>query len=199
MLYSGTHDMPIYHYTKCLVNDELRYMVIGWNERDEVVLPKDTEEIWFDIFNSFCTKTSTNDTDTYYALINELDYLRRRYKMVEILVKELNENNRETYGYEISQWEFSILATPISEQKKHFEKQFRIANQDIELKQSEVDKWLEENDTGEPVKLYKKKIRLERITGLTIDIKTCVLDEWIEIISEADTINEEYSKAHANG
>jgi len=174
-------------------------MVIGWNERDEVVLPKDTEEIWFDIFNSFCTKTSTNDTDTYYALINELDYLRRRYKMVEILVKELNENNRETYGYEISQWEFSILATPISEQKKHFEKQFRIANQDIELKQSEVDKWLEENDTGEPVKLYKKKIRLERITGLTIDIKTCVLDEWIEIISEADTINEEYSKAHANG
>ena len=191
MIYLGTYDMPIYHFTKCLIKDDLRYMVIGWNEREEIEIPKEAEDTWEEIFNKYCDKTSNNDTDTYYALINEIDYLKRRFNILEVLVKELNENNRETFGWEIEQWGFIVNKDKlIKDQIKSFERQFRIAKQDIDLKEDELEKMMKETDNGEPMNLYKKKIKLERITGLKIDLKTTVIDEWIEILSEADEISE---------
>ena len=77
----------------------------------------------------------------------------------------------------------------ISNQIKSFEKQFRIAKQDIDLKEDDLKKMMKENDNGEPLNLYKKKIRLERIVGIKIELKTTVVDEWIEIMNEADEIN----------
>lgn len=189
MIYRGTYDMPIYHFTKCLIKDDLRYMEIGWNERDEITIHKDAAGTWEDIFDQYSIKTSNNDTEMYYTLIEELDYMSRRYVILEILVREINENNRKEFGKEIEAWGFIIKPIKIYRQVKDFERQFRIAKQDIDLKQDDLDKLMVENDSGEPMNLYKKKIRLERITGLKIDLKTTVIDEWIEILNEADDIN----------
>lgn len=200
MIYLGTHDMPIYHFTKCLVKDDLRYMVIGWNERDEIEIPENTEEIWFEIFNSYSDKTRTNESDTYYALINEIDYLKRRFYILETLIRDLNENNRELYGNEIKLWGFNYHSDKlIEEQRKSFERDFRIAKQEIELKEDELQKMLKETEDGEPLSLYKTKIKLERVIGVKIDLKTTVLDEWIELIREAEEINEQTKKVLSHG
>jgi len=195
MIYQGTHDMPIYHFWKCLVKDDMRYMVVGWNERDEIKIPEDADEKFFDVFNEYCMKTANNETDTYYALLNEIDYMKRRYNILAILVGELNEENKEAYGNEIQLWGFRFdLKKTVAEQIKNFEKQFRAARQDIELKEDELKKLTGETDEGEPLNLYKKKIRLERILGISIELKATVIDEWIEIESEAKEVNEEIKR-----
>lgn len=195
MFYLGTHDMPIYHFTKCLMKKDLRYMIIGWDERSKVKEPKELESLWFEIFNSYCEKTSNNETDIYFALINEIDYLKNRFYFLECLVKDLNEANKEMFGVEIIKWgfEFDFKKSVVS-QKKNFERQFRGANQTIELKEDEYNRLMKVNDEGEPTSLIKKKIRLERVTGLKIEIKICVVDEWLEIMNEAKEINDEIKK-----
>lgn len=199
MIFTGTHDMFIYNFEMCLIKDDLRYMVIGWNERDDVELPENIEEVWFEIFNNYCSKTRTADSDMHYSVINELSYLTLRHKILVELFASINEKNRKEFAVEIRGWGFRIDDNKLLfEQQSNFEKQFRAANQDIELKQSELDKLRETNEQGEPANLFKRKIRLERITDLKIDIRTCVLDEWIEINNEAESINEEYKKQAVN-
>lgn len=193
MLYLGTSDLPIYRFDKIQQTGNLAYLVMEWDERKEIEVPKATQTLWDTVLEVWHEKTANNEFKLYYALYNEVDYLEKRLMMLKVLVDGLNEANKEEYGREISAWGFKFnIKGKVKVQRENLDRQLRAATNRIHLKKNELDNF--SNKKG--MSLLKQKIKLERALSISIDLKTTPVDEWLELFNEAQELTEEKRRSH---
>lgn len=197
MIYLGIGDLPIYNFDKILKSNNLAYMVIGWNEREEIEIPKEAQSKWDEVYNEYCERTANNEALTFYSLTCEVGYLEMRYTAIFSLVQNLCEPYKEEIGRRLNKWKvpFNIKGS-IKKQLPQLETQLRIAFQNIKIKKNKLEAL--KGDEEEQSTVLQQKIKLERIVGLKIDLKTTSVEEWIEINNEAKSIIEQ-QKAVKNG
>lgn len=193
-LYLGIGDMPIYNFDKVLQTNNLSYLVVGWNERKEFkFMPIETLKRWNEIYNLYCEKTANNDTLNLYSLTSEIGYLEMRYTAIYALVANLCEEYKEEIGRRLNKWGIPFnIKGKIVEQLETLERYLRIAKQNIDLKTRKLNALKE--DEGESMSILQQKIKLERVTGLKIDLKQTSVEEWIELHNEAKSIIEQQKK-----
>ena len=188
MLYLGTSDLPIYRFDKIQSTNNLAYMIIDWNERDEVKIPEGANELWEQIQEVWHEKTSNNEAMIRNALVSEVDYLERRLYAISVLIHSITEKNKKAFGEELNAWgvKFNAKKT-VKSQLKDLNRQVRAAKTKIGLKQSDLEQM---NTDDAPMGILKQKIKLERALGLKIDIKTTPVDEWLVLYDELVELSE---------
>lgn len=188
MLYNSTGNLPTYNFDKILRNNDYRYLVIGWNERDEIEQPEEGKEVWNSIYEEYCKKTENNEALSYYALYNEVSYLETKLTVIIALIEGITEANKKDFGREINAWgiPFNIDGN-VLDQLPLLKRHLKGLKQKYDIRLHKLENMKKDE---EPISILKQKIRLERITGLKIDLRTCVVDEWIEINKEAVEIAE---------
>jgi hypothetical protein len=198
-LFLGIGDMPIYNFDKVLKTNNMSYLVVGWNEREEIKPPKEALKRWEDIYNEYCKRTANNDALNLYSLSCEVGYLEMRYTSIVSLYMNLCEAYKEEIGLRLNKWKipFNIKGS-IYEQKPNLERHLRIAKQNLDMKKRKLNTIKEENEENESPVLLKQKIRLERVVGIKINIKETSVEEWIELHNEAKEIIKQ-QKASKNG
>ena len=193
MLYNSTGNLPIYNFDKIVRNNDYRYLVIGWNERDDIELPKEVDNVWQEIYNEYCVKTENNEALTYYALHNEVSYLETRLEIIIALIENMTEDNKEEFGRELNAWgvKFNIKGS-IASQIPNLKTALRGAKQKYDIR---LEKLNGMKSDDEPMSILRQIIKLDRITGIKINIKTDVVDYLIEVNKEAAEI----TQAQKNG
>ena len=193
MLYLGTSDLPIYRFDKIQQTGNLAYLVMEWNERGTLEPPKEALKLWETVENTWHEKTANAKSKIYYALVNEVDYLEKRFTMLSTLIYGLSEANKESYGAEINAWGFKFnLKGRVKPQIKDLERQLRAAKTKITIKQNELKNF----STKKGMSLLKQKIKLERVLETKIVLKDTPVDEWLELFNEAEEVNEQKKQAH---
>lgn len=188
MLYLGTSDLPIYRFDKIQSTNNLAYLIIDWNERDEVKIPEGANELWEQIQEVWHEKTSNNEAMIRNALVSEVDYLERRLYAISVLIHSITENNKKAFGEELNAWGIKFNAKKtVKSQLKNLNRQVRAAKTKIGLKQSDLEQM---NTDDAPMGILKQKIKLERALGLKIDIKTTPVDEWLVLYDELVELSE---------
>ena len=195
MLYLGTSDLPIYRFDKIQQTGNLAYLVMEWDERKEIKVPEAAQTLWGSIEDAWHEKTANNESKTYYAIVNEVDYLEKRYTMLSTLIYGLSEANKEEYGREINAWGFKFnIKGKIRPQIKDLERQLRAAKTRIVVKQNELKNLTNSDKKG--ISLLKQKIKLERVLETKINLKETPVDEWLELFNEAEELIELKKQAH---
>jgi len=196
-LFLGIGDLPIYNFDKILKSNNMAYMVIGWNEREEIEIPKEAQSKWDEVYNEYCKRTANNEALTFYSLTCEVGYLEMRYTAIYSLIQNLCEPYKEEIGRRLNKWKipFNIKGS-IKKQLPQLETQLRIASQNIKIKKNKLQDL--KSDDNDQSTLLQQKIKLERVTSLKIDLKQTSVEEWIEIHNEAKEIIEQ-QKAANNG
>lgn len=193
-LFLGIGDMPIYNFDKVLKTNNLSYLVILWNERNEIEVPKEANNLWDEIYNEYCEKTANNDALTFYSLSAEIGYLEMRYSAIFTLVNNLCEAYKEPLGRALNKWgvPFNIKGK-IEPQIKQLESNLKFAAHIIERKKSKLEGLKPEDD--EQISLIQQKIKLERTTEIKINLKETSVEEWIELHNEAKSIIAQQKKS----
>lgn len=198
-LYLGIGDMPIYNFDKVLNTDNMSYLIVGWNERKEITPPKEAQNRWDDIYNKYCELTANNDSLTFYSLNCEVGYLEMRYMSIYTLVNNLCEAYKKEIGLRLNKWGVPFnVDGKIEPQLKTIETHLKIANQNIELKKRKLKNLKGDEEENEGSSIIQQKIKLERATGLKINLKETSVEEWIELFNEAKEIAQQ-QKRNSNG
>lgn len=180
-LYLGIGDMPIYNFDKILQTNNLSYMVVDWNERKEIEIPKDANERWEEIYNEYCKITANNDALTFYSLNCEVLYLETRFYIVSNLINGLSEINKESFGRELNAWKipFNIKGS-IKKQAEQLKRHLRIAEQNLNMKKRKRDAL--KNDDVEETTLLKQVIIIQEQLGVKIDIRKDSVEYFLAAI-----------------
>ena len=195
MLYLGTSDLPIYRFDKIQQTGNLAYLVMDWDERKEIKVPEAAQTLWESIEDVWHEKTSNTKSMMYFKLVNEVDYLEKRYTMLSTLIYGISEANKEDYGKEINAWGFKFnIKGKIRPQIKDLERQLRAAKTKISVKQNELKNLTNSDKKG--FSLLKQKIKLERVLETKVNLKETPVDEWLELFNEAEELIEQKRKAH---
>uniref|UniRef100_UPI0035665F0E hypothetical protein n=1 Tax=Seonamhaeicola sp. TaxID=1912245 RepID=UPI0035665F0E len=164
--------MPIYNFDKILQTNNLSYLVVGWNERNEITPPEAAVNRWNEIYNLYCERTANNDTLTFYSLSCEIGYLEMRYTVITHLVYGLSEYNKEDYGRELNAWgiPFNIKGS-ILDQVEQLQRHLRIAKQNLDLKTRKLKSLKGDDETKESTSFLKQIIIIQEQLGVKIDIR----------------------------
>lgn len=197
----GIEDMPIYNFDKVLKSGNLSYMVVGWNERKELNLTQDQEKKlnnqWGVIYNVYCERTANNEALNYYQIVSEVSYLEMRYSSIISLVECLCEAYKKEIGLRLNKWgiPFNIEGS-IDKQLPQLQRQLRIAKQNLKLKTRKMNS-LKGDDDEEKTSVLAQYLRIEKITGIKVDIRKDSVEKGIELHELAkETISQQKA---ANG
>lgn len=173
--------MPIYNFDKILQTNNLSYMVVDWNERKEIEIPKDANEKWEEIYNEYCKRTANNEALTFYSLNCEVLYLETRFYIVSNLINGLSEINKESFGRELNAWKipFNIKGS-IKKQVEQLKRHLRIAEQNLNMKKRKRDAL--KNDDVEETTLLKQVIIIQEQLGVKIDIRKDSVEYFIAAV-----------------
>ena len=198
-LFLGIGDIPIYNFDKMLQTNNLSYLVVDWDERKEIEVPEQAQERWNEIYNEYCKRTANNESLTFYNLAYEISYLEMRYTSIYSLVTNLCEAYKKEIGLRLNKWgvPFNINGK-IKPQLKQIESNLKFAAHIIQRKKTKLE-GLKGEGKEEGSSIIKQKIKLERVTGLKIDLKKTSVEEWIELFNEAKSIAQQNKKAARNG
>lgn len=178
-------ELMIYHFDKARSTGDLRWLVMDYTGREEVVLPENIEEVFSEIMNEYCIKTGDNRSLQYYELALEVNQLSLAFEISKALIGCLLSNATDKAGVitELRHRGFNYDENkPFYEEVKRLERQLKQRRTKVNRKVSELKAFKEENDDDEEVNIYRQKVNLMQITGITdIDLKKTSVSEWVEI------------------
>lgn len=203
-LYKSCSDIPVFNFDVIYKTNDFKYLVVGYDGYADIKVPKGANERWEEIKNEWIEMLDDNSIAHYYMLISECVYLQTRYQVVEMLLKqifeqdgEMTDETLETYIQALAQWRYkwNRKNEKLSEIKRLIQ-QLQASRNKIELKNDELEKLQKENENnGDASSLEKQAVILEQITGKNnIDTRTTSVKKWIEITKVAQEINEQRSK-----
>lgn len=195
-LYLGLDDMPIYNFDKILKTNNMSYMVVGWNERDEIEPPENTVERWGNIYNKYCELTANNEALSYYSLSCEISYLEMRYLAIYSLINNLCEPYKEEIGKRLNKWGVPFnISGKIEPQIKQLERQLRIAKQNIGIKKRKLEA-LKNDDEPQENALIKQVLIVNEQLGVKIDIR---VDSVTYFLVALERLKEKLQASKRNG
>ena len=194
MIYLGIGDMPIYNFDKVLKTNNLSYMVVGWNEREEITPPEEALKRWNEIYNEYCEKTANNDALNYYSLTSEIGYLEMRYFIIYNLINGLNNFNKESFGREINAWKIPFnIKGEIEPQLETLQRHLRIAEQNINIKKRKLEALKVEE--GESSSLIEQIILIQEHLGVKIDMLKDSVEYFLTAMKRLKNKIEQQKKA----
>lgn len=192
--------MPIYNFDKVLKTNNLAYLVLGWNEREQIEVPEEAQNRWNEIYNTYCERTAGNETLTFYSLTCEVGYLEMRFIIIHSLIYGLSEYNKNDFGRELNKWKIPFnVDGKIKPQMETLERYLRVAKQNIDLKKRKIEALKSDDiETIETSLFLKQSIIIEEQLGVKIDIRKDSVEYFLTAIERLKEKLEQ-QKASRNG
>lgn len=196
-LYKDCYDLSIYNFDIIFKTKDFRYLVLGYDEYNDIDIPIGAGKRWNDIYHEWIKLSDSNTMIYYYQLLSEVAYLETRYVATQVLIYEIytqnmNEKTLDMYIEALKVWRYFYNKDndKLSEVERLTNQHIASKNK-IGLKRSELNGMKDEFSDNEQT-LVGQAVILEQITGRNnIDIKTTSVAKWLEIGKIANTINEQ--------
>ena len=182
--YRDLDTMPIYNFIKC-IDRELKYMYVSKNgEITNKIVNK-----WEQLYNKFCELTKNNEMFRYYRLIGEIEYLDKRIEIVPVLVSFLSKNiDKQSVCEELNEWGLKLdLKKPLKPQLDRIAKILNNSKNKLNRKKEEIEKI--NNKPKEDISLQAQKAKLHRILGISVNIFTTSVTEWLAYWEEVKQLS----------
>lgn len=194
--YKGCSDIWIYNFDKIAKTNNYSYLVIGYDEYNEVKFDEEkARKLWKEIYNDFCKRSNDNTSLLYYQLLEELGYLKMRKTIALVLLGQLEyfEKMSEVHDFYITQlakWNYEInIKSSLEDELKRMYRMVRFSDNKIGLMESEID--LLRGDEDESMSLVKQAVKLAQNLGKErINTKKTTVEEWLAMLEESKEINE---------
>ena len=207
-LYKDCGDLSIFNFDMIYKTNDYKYLVVGYDGYSEITIPKGANERWAEIKAEWINLLDDSTVAYYYQLILECIYLETRYKVSEVLLREIftrsmDEETMDTYIEALSVWNYNWnRKNSRTKEIQRLLNQRKGSENKMNLKLDELKKMKEENgyddDDTDKSSLDKQAVVLEQVTGRDIiDTKITSVRKWVEISKSANAINEQ--RARANG
>lgn len=193
-IYTDLETLPIYNFFKCIDGD-LTYLNIS---RKELIIDG-LNDVWQKLYNKYCELTLTGETQIYYRLLGEIEWLKNRFKIAPILFNTLlktPKDDRKELIDALKRWKLNIS------EKKELEPQIEsciviLNNSKNKLKRkiAELEEIKKRNEQINSVgmSLQKQAIKIHKLLGVKPNIfedsVMMWLSYWEEIKNIKQTVN----------
>jgi len=195
--YSSVEDLPIWNYQK-IIGGDYRWLILGFEGYGNVDIPSNAEIVFRRIQKEYYKLTKSNKSIEYIELLEEISELELRYTEANAALTMLtyveDKQIRKELIQELSHRRFLINPKkPFDKEFERLSRQLRSVRGKINRKRGELDKYQGDND--DQVSLFAQKVNIERILGVSIDLKKTVLAEWEELKKQAQNLVKQQQKA----
>lgn len=195
--YSSVEDLPIWNYQK-IIEGDYRWLILGFEGYGNVDIPSNAEIVFKRIQKEYYKLTKSNKSIEYIELLEEISELELRYTEANAALTMLtyveDKQIRKELIQELSHRRFLINPkNPFDKEFERLSRQLRSVRGKINRKRGELDKYQGDND--DQVSLFAQKVNIERILGVSIDLKKTVLAEWEELKKQAQNLVKQQQKA----
>lgn len=198
--YRNCDELSVYNFHKVLETNDYSYLIVGFDGYDKLEFDeKKADEIWGNIYEEYCILTKNNKSLLYFAIFQELLYLKTRYQVARILLIQLsNNNNSEEFVLEcierLREWKYKIdKEKPLKDELERMIHQLKVSENKIQIKTSEL-KDLNVNE-GEKLSLIEQNVKLELALGKNkINTRETSVSEHVALFNEADLLNQARKK-----
>jgi hypothetical protein len=194
--YRNCDELSVYNFHKVLETNNYSYLIVGFDDYKEVKFDeKEADELWGNIYEEYCRLTKNNKSLLYFAIFQELLYLRTRYQVARILLMQLsNGNNKEEFVLDcierLREWKYKIdKEKPLKDELARMIHQLKVSENKIQIKQSELEDL--KVDEGEKLSLIEQNVKLELALGKNkINTKKTSVSEHVALFNEVHLLNE---------
>jgi hypothetical protein len=194
--YRNCDELSVYNFHKVLETNNYSYLIVGFDDYKEVKFDeKEADELWGNIYEEYCRLTKNNKSLLYFAIFQELLYLRTRYQVARILLMQLsNSNNKEEFVLDcierLREWKYKIdKEKPLKDELARMIHQLKVSENKIQIKQSELEDL--KVDEGEKLSLIEQNVKLELALGKNkINTKKTSVSEHVALFNEVHLLNE---------
>lgn len=189
--YKSCSDLPIYNFDKILGTQDLRYLIIGWDEEKDVKLDEGFDALrrWLSIHSEYSSLINDNTSFVFFQLKDEIMRMQTRIYFVEALAlqvatRDMPEDVSVRYMEEISKW--GVPINPKGDYKVELRKAaktMRGAKMKLRLKRDALKK-IEKDNEGSS-NLIKQVVKLEQgLSRNNIDPKKTSVEKWVYLTQE---------------
>lgn len=194
--YRNCDELSVYNFHKVLETNNYSYLIVGFDDYKEVKFDeKEADELWGNIYEEYCRLTKNNKSLLYFAIFQELLYLKTRYQVARILLMQLsNGNNKEEFVLDcierLKEWKYKIdKEKPLKDELVRMIHQLKVSENKIHIKQSELEDL--KVDEGEKLSLIEQNVKLELALGKNkINTKKTSVSEHVALFNEVHLLNE---------
>lgn len=194
--YRNCDELSVYNFHKVLETNNYSYLIVGFDDYKEVKFDeKEADELWGNIYEEYCRLTKNNKSLLYFAIFQELLYLKTRYQVARILLMQLsNGNNKEEFVLDcierLKEWKYKIdKEKPLKDELARMIHQLKVSENKIHIKQSELEDL--KVDEGEKLSLIEQNVKLELALGKNkINTKKTSVSEHVALFNEVHLLNE---------
>jgi hypothetical protein len=202
--YRNCDEISVYNFYKVLETNNYAYLIVDYDDYQEVDFnEKEANELWISIYEEYCKLTEDNKSLLYFAVFQELLYLRTRFEVATILLRELSngikdDSARLNYIDSLRTWKYKInVDKPLEDELDRMVAQLKVSANKINIKQAELDEL--KVDDSEKLSLIEQTVKLEQALGRNeIDLKRTVVSKYIALFKEVKLLNEARKKQNNN-
>ena len=198
--YRNCNELSVYNFHKILETNNYSYLIVGFDEYEKInINEKEASDVWNLIYEEYCKLTEDNKSLLYFAIFQELLYLKTRFEVATTLLKQLSNGIDDKivvlkYINALRVWKYKINKDkPLDEELDRMVNQLKASTNKIQIKQSELEDLNVNN--SDKLSLIEQVVKLEQALGRNeIDIKKTVVSKYIALFKEVKLINEARSK-----
>lgn len=198
--YRNCDELSVYNFHKVLETNNYSYLIVGFDDYNLIEInEKEADELWSSIYEEYCKLTKNNKSLLYFAVFQELIYLKTRYQVARILLMQLsNGKNSEDFVLEcierLKEWKYKInKEKPLKDELSRMINQLKASENKIQMKQSELEDL--NVDESEKLSLIEQNVKLELALGKNeINTKTTSVSKYIALFNEVKILNEAKNK-----
>lgn len=198
--YRNCSELPMYNFSKILETNNYAWLIVGFDDYEIVEFDeKELSDLWTSIYEEYCKLTEDNKSLLYFAVFQELLYLRTRYEVAGLLIMQLSkgiddEIVRLKYINALRLWKYKIdKEKPLIDELERMVNQLKASTNRINIKQSELDNLkVTEKDK---LTIIEQTVKLEQALGRNeIDLKRTVVAKYIALFKEVKALNQARKK-----
>ena len=202
--YRNCDEISVYNFYKVLETNNYAYLIVGYDDYQKVDFDdKEANEVWVSIYEEYCKLTEDNKSLLYFAVFQELLYLRTRFEVATTLLRQLSNGIKDDivrlkYINSLRTWKYKIdKEKPLEDELDRMVAQLKVSTNKINIKQAELDEL--KVDDSEKLSLIEQTVKLEQALGRNeIDLKRTVVSKYIALFKEVKLLNEARKKQNNN-
>jgi hypothetical protein len=198
--YISCDELFMHNFSKILDTNNYAWLVVGYDGYEDVKFDEvEASNIWQDIYYEYCKLTEDNKSLLYFAVVQELVYLKTRKEVASTLLQQLklgidDEILNLRYIEALKDWKYRIdVKRLLEDELERMYLQLRQSDNKINIKQAELDDL--KVDDSEKLTIIEQTVKLEQaLSRNEIDLKRTVVTKYIAMFKEVKLLNEARKK-----